>query len=28
MYIYWFSSESGYRRRRRRRQHRTPQYNY
>jgi len=27
MYIYWFSSESGYRRRwRRRRQRRTPQY--
>ena len=26
-YIYWFSSESGYRRRRRR-QRRTPQYNY
>ena len=29
MYIYWFSSESGYRRRRRRRQkRRTPQYNH
>jgi len=29
MYIYWFSSESGYRcRRRRRRQPRTPQYNH
>ena len=26
MYIYWFSSESGYRRRRR--QRRTPQYNH
>jgi len=26
MYIYWFSSESGYRRRRR--QCRTPQYNH
>ena len=26
MYIYWFSSESGYRRRRRRRQRQTPQY--
>jgi len=30
MYIYWFSSDSGYsrRRRRRRRQRRTPQYNH
>jgi len=31
MYIYWFSFESGYRRRRRRRrcrQRRTPQYNH
>jgi len=30
MHIYWFSSESGYRRRRRwrRRQRRTPQYNH
>jgi len=33
MYIYWFSSESGYRRlrrrrRRRRRQRRTPQYDH
>jgi len=28
MYIYSFSSESGYRRRRRRRQRRTPQYNH
>jgi len=30
MYIYWFLSESGYRRRRRRRrrQRRTPQYNH
>jgi len=29
MYIYWFSSERGYRRRRRRRrQRRTPQYNH
>jgi len=28
MYIYWFSSESGYRRRLRRRQRRTPQYNH
>jgi len=27
MYIYWFSSKSGYRRRRRR-QRRTPQYNH
>jgi len=27
MYIYWFSPESGYRRRRRR-QRRTPQYNH
>jgi len=27
MYIYWFLSESGYRRRRRR-QRRTPQYNH
>jgi len=28
MYIYWFLSESGYRRRRRRRQRRMPQYNH
>jgi len=29
MYIYWFLSESGYRRRRRRRRRRrTPQYNH
>jgi len=29
MYIYWFSSESGYRRQRQRRQQRrTPQYNH
>jgi len=28
MYIYWFSSESGYRRRRWRRQCQTPQYNH
>jgi len=29
MYIYWFSSENGYRRRRRRRRQRqTPQYNH
>jgi len=28
MYIYWFSSESGYRRRRRWWQCQTPQYNH
>jgi len=28
MYIYWFSSQSGYRRRRWRWQRRTPQYNH